>query len=87
MRFAWLRRKLARGTPIRQAYSLPITFIRTAYNAAFWVFLVPFFTAMDFSLGFITMTVIVLLRLGANLYANHVIKSQPEQFQRFAFRA
>ena len=87
MRFAWLRRNLARGTPITQAYSLPITLIRTAYNAAFWVFLVPFFTAMDFGLGFITMTVIVLLRLGANLYANHVLKSQPEQFQRFPFRA
>jgi len=31
-------------------------------------------------------TVIIFIRLGANLYANHVIK-QPEQFESFAFRS
>jgi len=57
-----------------------------AYNAAFWVFLLPFLTTrIDYGAGFILFTVIILVRLGANLYANHILK-QPEQFERFPFR-
>ena len=66
--------------------SLPITLIRIAYNAAFWIFLVPFFTTIDYGIGFIALTVIIFVRLGANLYANHVLK-QPEQFESYPFRA
>lgn len=87
MRFAWLRQIHADDVSIGQAFSLPITLIRIAYNAAFWIFLIPFFTRIDFSVGFIALTTIVLLRLGANLYANHVFKSEAQKFDRFPFRA
>jgi hypothetical protein len=86
MRFAWLRQNSTDDAAIKQVYSLPITLVRIAYNAAFWIFLVPFFTAMEYSTGFIVLTVIILVRLGANLYANHVLK-QPEQFESYPFRA
>ncbi len=86
MRFAWLRKNLANDVSIEKVYSLPITLIRIAYNAAFWVFLIPFFTKIDYSIGFMALTVIIFVRLGANLYANHVLK-QPEQFERYSFRA
>lgn len=86
MRFAWLRKDLAGNVSIRQVYSLPITLVRIAYNAAFWVFLIPFFTKIDYSFGFIALTTIVFVRLGANLYANHVLR-QPEQFDSYPFRA
>jgi hypothetical protein len=86
MRFAWLRQNSNDDAAIKQVYSLPIILVRIAYNAAFWIFLVPFFTAMEYSTGFIVLTVIILVRLGANLYANHVLK-QPEQFESYPFRA
>ena len=87
MRFAWLRQNHADDVSIRQVFSLPITLIRIAYNAAFWIFLIPFYTKIDFRVGFIALTIIIFLRLGANLYANHVFKSEAEQFERFPFRA
>ncbi len=86
MRFAWLRKNSTDDVSVKQVYSLPITLIRIAYNAAFWIFLVPFFTTMEYSTGFIAFTTIIFVRLGANLYANHVLK-QPEQFESYPFRA
>ena len=87
MRFAWLQRNSTNDVSIEQVFSLPITLIRIAYNAAFWIFLIPFFTKIDFSVGFTTLTVIIFMRLGANLYANHVFKLEAKQFERFPFRA
>jgi hypothetical protein len=86
MRFAWLRKNSANDVSVKQVFSLPITLIKIAYNAAFWIFLVPFFTTIDYSIGFIALTVIIFVRLVANLYANHVLK-QPEQYESFPFRA
>ena len=86
MRFAWLRKNSANPVSVKQGYTHPLTLIRLAYNVVFWIFLLPFFTAMEYGTGFILFTVIILIRLGANLYANHVIK-QPEQFESFAFRS
>ena len=64
----------------------PLALIRLAYNIAFWFFLLPFFTRMEYGTAFILFTLIIFISLGANLYANHVIK-QPEQFESFAFRS
>ena len=52
---------------------------------AFWVFLIPFFTAIDYSTGFVLFTVIIFVRLGLNLYTNHVL-TQPAQYEAFPFR-
>jgi hypothetical protein len=86
MRFAWLRQNSANKESVKQGCTHPLTLIRAAYNIAFWVFLLPFFTAMDYGTAFILFTVIIFIRLGANLYANHVL-TQPEQFESFALRS
>ena len=86
MRFAWLRQNSANDLSVKQVFSLPLTLIRIAYNVAFWIFLIPFFTTIDYSIGFVALTVVIFVRLGANLYANHVLK-QPEQFESYPFRA
>lgn len=86
MRFAWLRKNSANTVSIKQGYSHPLALIRLAYNVAFWVFLLPFFTRMDYGTAFILFTIIIFIRLGANLYSNHVLE-QPEQYESFAFRS
>ncbi len=86
MRFAWLRQNSANDDAVKQVFSLPITLIRIAYNLVFWIFLLPFFTAMEYSTGFRVFTVIILVRLVANLYANLVLE-QPEQYESYPFRA
>lgn len=86
MRFAWLRKKSANTVSIKQGYTHPLAVIRIAYNITFWIFLLPFFTAMDYSTGFILFTIIIFIRLGANLYTNYAIK-QPGQFESFPFRS
>ncbi len=86
MRFAWLRKNLANTDLTKQGYAHPLALIRLAYNVVFWIFLLPFFTAMDYGTGFILFTIIIFIRLGANLYANHILY-QPAQFERFPFRS
>ena len=86
MRFAWLRKNSANTVSVKQEHTHSLTLIRLAYNVAFWIFLLPFFTVMEYGTAFILFTIIIFIRLGANLYANHVIK-QPEQFESFAFRS
>jgi len=86
MRFAWLRENSADYVAVHQAFTHPLSLIRKAYNAAFWIFLLPFFTTVDYSTGFIVFTVIIFVRLGINLYTNNVLKLKPEQFESFPFR-
>ena len=84
MRFAWL---LNSDNPVsvKQAFSNRLTTMAFwAFNAAFFLFLLPFFTPIEYSTGFIAFTVIIFVRLGANLYANNVLK--PKQFESFPFR-
>ena len=85
MRFAWLREKFGDEEPGKQAATHPLAMIRAAYNLAFWVFLLPFFTRMEDGTGFILFTAIIFVRLFANLYTNQVIK-EPGQYERFPFR-
>ncbi len=80
MRFAWLRKNSA-----KQASTHTFSFIRMAYNIAFWVFLLPFFTTIDYSTGFIAFTIIIFVRLSVNLYVNF-LNLKPEQFESFPFR-
>ena len=85
MRFAWLRENSADPVAVKQNRTHPLALIRAAYNIAFWVFLIPFFTAVDYGTGFVLFTVIIFVRLGLNLYTNHVLK-EPEEYERFPFR-
>jgi hypothetical protein len=86
MRFAWLRENSADSASVKQGFTHPLALIRKAYNVAFWVFLLPFFTAMQYSTGFIVFSVIILVRLVANLYTNNVLKLTPEQYDAFPLR-
>ena len=85
MRFAWLRKNSAAGDSVKKGFNNPLTRMAFwAFNAVFWLFLLPFFTSVDYGTGFIVFTVIIFVRLGANLYVNNVLK--PEKFGSFPFR-
>ena len=86
MRFAWLRENSADYVAVKQGFTHPLALIRKAYNAVFWIFLVPFFTAIDYSTGFIAFTVVIFVRLGLNLYTNNVLDLTPAQFDSYPFR-
>ena len=86
MRFAWLREKTANYVSKKQGFTQPLSIIRLAYNAAFWVFLLPFFTTMAYGTGFITFTIIILIRLALNVYTNNLLNLTPEQHESYPFR-
>ena len=85
MRFAWLRENSANNNPVNQGCTHPLALLRAAYNIAFWLFMLSFFTTMQYSTGFILLTVTIFVRLGLNLYTNQVL-TQPEQYESFPFR-
>ena len=86
MRFAWLKDNLTDHQSIQQGCTHPLSMIRAAYNLAFWIFLIPFFTVVDDGIGFIAFTVIILIRLVLNLYINNILDLTPGQYQAFPFR-
>jgi hypothetical protein len=86
MRFAWLRENSDNPDLVKQAGSHPLALIRTAYNAVFWIFLIPFFTTMEYSTGFIAFSVVILVRLILNLYTNNALKLTPEGYKKYPFR-
>ncbi len=87
MRFAWLRKHSAEYVSVKQGSTHPLSLVRLVYNAAFWVFLLPFFfTAIDYRTGFIAFTAIILLRFSANLYTNNFLNLTPQQYESYPFR-
>ncbi len=51
MRYAWLRENAEDYIAVKQASTHPLALIRKAYNALFWLFLLPFFTIIHYSTG------------------------------------
>ena len=86
MRFAWLQKNSADNVAVRQGFTHPLSLIRKVYNLAFWVFLIPFFTTVDYSTGFVAFTVIIFVRFSTSLYANNVLILTPQQYERYPFR-
>jgi hypothetical protein len=86
MRFAWLRENAANYVAVQQAFMHPLSLIRKAYNIVFWIFLLPFFTVIEYSTGFLVFTVIIAIRLGLNLYTNNALDLTPEQYDSYPFR-
>ena len=86
MRFAWLRENTPNYIAVEQGFMHPLALIRKAYNAVFWIFLLPFFTLIDYSTGFIVFTIIIAIRLVLNLYTNNMLKLTPEQYDSYPFR-
>jgi hypothetical protein len=86
MRFAWQRKNTANPVSVKQGLTHPNTYLRRAFNWPFWiVLLLTFIEIIDYRTGFIAFTIIISIRLGANLYLNNVLK--PEQAESFPFRA
>jgi len=86
MRFAWLKENATDYTPVTQGFAHPLALIRKAYNLAFWIFLVPFFTSMQYSTGFIVFTIVILIRLVVNLNTNNLLDLTPAQYESFPLR-
>ena len=86
MRFAWLRENSDNYVSVKQAFMHPLALIRKVYNAAFWIFLLPFFTIIDYSTGFIVFTIIIAIRLVLNLYTNNALDLTPAQYESYPFR-
>jgi len=86
MRFAWLRKHSESSTIVQQAAMHPMALIRRAYNLAFWVFLLPFFTLVEFSTGFVIFAVIIGIRLVLNLATNNAFELTPQQYENYPFR-
>ena len=86
MRFVWLKKNSPEYEAVKRGFANPLTLIRVAYNAVFWIFLLPFVTTIDYSTGFIAFAVVILVRLGANLYTNNVL-THPQQYENFPLRA
>ena len=86
MRFAWLRENSTDYVSAQQAFTHPLALIRKAYNAVFWIFLIPFFTTVEYSTGFMAFTIVIFTRLALNLYTNNVLRLTPAQFDSFPFR-
>ena len=86
MRFAWLKDNLPDYVAVEQGFTHPLALIRKAYNAAFWIFLLPFLTVIDYGTGFVAFAVIIAVRLAANLYTNNLLRSTPEAYERFPLR-
>jgi hypothetical protein len=86
VRFARLREKSANDVWVKQAFTHPLSLIRKAYNAVFWIFLVPFLTTMEYGTGFIAFTIIIFVRLVLNLYTNNALDLTPQQYENYPFR-
>lgn len=86
MRFAWLKENKENYDAVQQAATHPLAIIRKVYNTVFWVFLIPFFNWVDFGTGFIIFTVIIFIRLIANLITNNFLNLTPEGYDAFPFR-
>ena len=86
MRFAWLRQHTPDYESVKQRFPNPLWLVRFFYNAAFWVFLLPFFTTIDFSVGFVAFAIVILLRFIANSYTNNVLDLTPQQYEAHPFR-
>lgn len=86
MRFAWLKENSTDHIAVTQGFAHPLALIRKAYNAAFWIFLLPFFTSLQYSTGFIVFTVVIFIRLVVNLYTNNLLSLTPAQYESFPLR-
>lgn len=86
MRFAWLRQHSAAYTSATQGFPHPLWLVRFVYNAAFWVFLLPFFTPITYGAGFVAFTVVLGLRFIANLVTNNFLDLTPRQYEAWPFR-
>jgi nicotinamide riboside transporter PnuC len=84
MRFAWQRKNSTSFVPVKQSFTNRLLYI--AYNVVWWIPIVLAFTkTIDYRTGFIAFFVVTIIRAGANLLRNNVLK--PEQAENFPLRS
>ena len=86
MRFAWEKKNSANEVSAKQRFTHPLNLIMMAYNIVWWIpIILPFTGIIDYRTGFIAFLVVTIIRLGANLLRNNVLK--PEQAENFPLRS
>ena len=84
MRFAWQRKNSADKASVKQSSTGRIIYI--SYNVVYWLPIVLTFTkVIDYRMGFITFSLILIIRAVANLYRNNVPTAERGEF--FALRS
>ena len=84
MRFAWLRKNSADKVSAKQSSTGRIIYI--TYNVVYWLpILLTVTKVIDYRTGFITFSLILIVRAIANLYRNNVPAA--EQGEYFALRS
>jgi len=86
VRFAWLRQHTPDYVSVKQGFPQPLWLVRFVYNAAFWVFLLPLFTPIDYGVGFVAFAVVILVRFIVNSYTNNFLDLTPQQYEAYPFR-
>ena len=84
MRFAWQRKNSTDNVSAKQSSTGRIIYI--TYNVVYWLPIVLTVTkVIDYRTGFITFSLILIIRAVANLYRNNV--RTPEQAEFFPLRS
>ena len=84
MRFAWERKNSPDYVSVNQGCTVRL--VRLVYNVVWWIPIVlGLFKIIDYTTGFILITIVTLVRLAANLYVNNALTA--EQAEGFPFRA
>jgi nicotinamide riboside transporter PnuC len=79
MRFAWQRKNSADKVSAQQSSTGRIIYI--AYNVVYWLPIVLTVTkVIDYRTGFITFSLILIIRAVANLYRNNTTAEHGEYF-------
>ena len=79
MRFAWQRENSADNDSAKQSSTSRIIYI--TYNVVYWLPIVLTVTkVIDYRTGFITFSLILIIRAVANLYRNNTTAEQGEYF-------
>ena len=83
MRFAWQRKNSADKVSAKESSTSRIIYI--TYNVVYWLPIVlTIFKVIDYRTGFITFSLILIIRAIANLYRNNV---PPDKGEYFALRS
>ena len=83
MRFAWQRENSGEEVSANQSTTSRIIYI--FYNVVYWLPIVlTIFGVIDYRTGFITFSIILIIRAAANVYRNN---TTPEQGEYFALRS
>ena len=86
MRFAWEKKKAGNNTSLKKSFTHPLNLIMIAYNIIWWIpIILPFTRVIDYNTGFVAFLIVTVIRLGANLLRNNVLR--PEQAVEFPLRS